>query len=180
VAQRLMPAQVRALGTLKGEPAAEPDKSVQAHARLWLQKLQTKVAAGRMTATRADNNRSCLRHFLAFVGAASDVASVNAQAVEGLSQYALRQVAERRQDRAGKQGWSLAYAKDVFAVARAFVRWLWESGTIDLPRNLDSRGFDFGGHGQVVQTWTVEEFQRAVAAAPASSGWPSSSWRTAA
>ncbi len=150
---------------MRGADAA-PGKCVEEHVERWLKKLQAKVDAGRMTAARCANNRTCLAALKSYLGPQSDVSGINAQTLEGFYLHCLSQIAARRQDQAGKQGWSVAYARDVFAVARAFVRWLWESSTIELPKNIDSRSFDFGGSGQVNKTWTVGEFQRVVGAAP--------------
>jgi integrase len=161
----LRPQVQAAVSTLRGEPAPA-DKAVEAHAERWLQKLQAKVNAGRMTAARCANNRTCLVALKNYLGPQSDVTGIDAQTLEGFYLHCLSQIAARRQDKAGKQGWSVAYARDVFAVARAFIRWLWESGTIELPKNIDSRSFDFGSNGQAVQTWAVEEFQKIVTAAP--------------
>jgi integrase len=166
VAARLMPAQVQAIGTLKGEPAAAPDKTVQAHAGLWLKSLQAKVSVGGMTATRCDCNRSCLRHFIGHLGGGTDITAVNAGAIQSFYNHCLSQLGMRLKDKAGEAGWSRAYARDVFATGRAFVRWLWEVGTIELPRNLNSHGFTFGNGGQKVRTWTVDDFKNVVRAAP--------------
>jgi integrase len=148
-----------ALASLKGQPAAA-GRTVQEHADRWLQRSQARVQAGQMTAARHDANRSCLRHLVAFLGAGSDVEVVNAQAVDGFYLHCLSQVTARRSGGKGA-GWSVAYARDVFAVARAFVRYLYEGGLIERPRNLDSRNFDFGSSGQVVKTWTAAEFGEA-------------------
>jgi integrase len=160
----LQPAQVAALETVvRGEPASAPDRTVGAYAEMWLERLRAKVAAGGMSANRCDINRRCLLHFTHHVGANADVTGVNEAAVEGFYLFCQGQVALRLKDKS--QGFSLAYAKDVFATARSFVRWLWESGTIELPRNLESRGFDFGAAGQKVRTWTPTEFQRVIGSA---------------
>jgi integrase len=169
VRDRLPPARVQQIEdanrAIRGQSAA-PDKTVEAQAERWLKKLQAKVDAGRMTAARCANNRTCLEHFKTYLGAQSDATGINAQTLEGFYLHCLTQITARRQDPAEKQGWSVAYARDVFAVARAFIRWLWENGTIELPKNIDSRSFDFGSNGQEVQTWSVAEFKRIVAAAP--------------
>jgi integrase len=165
VACQIPPHSLTALDNLR-EAGAAPGKSVEEHAERWLKKLQAKVDAGRMTAARCANNRTCLEHLKTYLGASSDVSGITAQAVEGFYLHCLSQIAARRQDKAGKLGWSVAYARDVFAVARAFIRWLSDCDAIPLPKNLNSRSFDFGGSGQVNKTWTVTEFQKIVKAAP--------------
>jgi integrase len=59
-----------------------------------------------------------------------------------------------------REAWSVDYAKKVFGVARSFVRFLWEGRLIELPRNVDSKLFQFGSGLKVVRTWTVEEFKQ--------------------
>jgi integrase len=59
----------------------------------------------------------------------------------------------------------VAYARDVFSVAKSFVRWLWESGVIELPKNIGSKAFRFGSQARAIVTWTPEEFRSAVGAA---------------
>jgi integrase len=168
--ERLAPERVRQLEAanqvIRGGEPAEPDKTVEAHAGVWLRHLQAKVKAGLMTAARCANNGTCLEHFKNYLGATSDVAGIDAKTVQGFYGHCLAQISSRRLDPARKNGWSVAYARDVFSVARAFIRWLCDGDTIPLPKNLNSRSFDFGGSGQVNKTWTVGEFQRVVTAAP--------------
>ncbi len=54
-----------------------------------------------------------------------------------------------------------------FHGSRCWVRWLWESGIIDMPKNLDSRRFTFGSALKNIETWTVEEVQYVVGESPA-------------
>jgi integrase len=150
--------------SFRGEPSADPDKTVAAWAGLWLQKQQQRVDAGQMTAARAANNRTCLEHFQTFLGPQSDVAGIDAERLDGFYSCCLAKVAARRRDKG--QGWSVAYAKDVFSVARAFVRWLVERDAIPPPKNLGSKSFDFGSPVRAVKTWTPEEFKRVVVEAP--------------
>jgi integrase len=149
---------------LRGEPSAAPDKTVAAWAGLWLQKQQQRVDAGQMTAARAANNRTCLEHFQTFLGPQSDVAGIDAERLDGFYFHCLAKVAARRRDKG--QGWSVAYARDVFSVARAFVRWLVERDSIPPPKNIGSKSFEFGSPARAVTTWTPEEFKRTVAEAP--------------
>lgn len=65
-----------------------------------------------------------------------------------------------------KAGWSSDYAKKVFGTARGFIRYLWKSGLVELPKNIESKGFRFNGGAKSVKTWTVEEVQRVITEAP--------------
>jgi hypothetical protein len=163
--EKLKPPAVAALDRLKGAAPAEPDRTVAAYVRRWQDTQRAKVAAGGMTAARFDNLDHCLRHFVNHVGADAAADGINEQTVESFYRHCQDQVARRRRDR--DLGWSCLYARDVFRASRAFVRWLWESRVIELPRNLDSRAWVFAGTQSSVCTWTVEEFRTAVGAAPA-------------
>jgi integrase len=164
----LPPARVQqvkdAVAGFRGEATAPAERTVQAHADAWLKAQQARVDAGQMTAARCANNRGCLEHFKTFLGPASDVAGIDAQRLDGFYQLCLRQITAGRRGLDG--GWSVSYARDVFGVAKAFVRWLVERGTIDPPRNLGSKNFRFGSPAKAVETWTVDEFKAAVEAAP--------------
>jgi integrase len=152
------------IATLRGEPTAAPDRTVQAHADIWLKDQQVRVEARQMSAARCANNRTCLEQFKTFLGPASDIGGIDADRLHAFYQHCLRQIAARHRD--DNEGWSVAYARDVFSVAKAFVRSLAEKGVIDLPRNIGSKAFKFGSPAKAVKTWTVDEFRAAVEAAP--------------
>jgi integrase len=165
MAQLLPPARAQQLldgvKALRGEPAATPDKTLKAHAEAWLQRQQALVNAGQMTAARAANNRTCLAHFSTFLGLDSDVAGIDADKWDQFYLWLLSP--DRRSERG--LAWSVAYRKDVFSVARAFVRWLWSKKVIELPRNIDQK-FKAGPAAKTVKTWTREDFKTAVREAP--------------
>jgi integrase len=162
--ENLPPARVQQIEDagklIRGEPAAAPDQTVEAHADLWLKRQQTLVEAGQMTSARCSNNRTCLDHFKSYLGPQSDAAGTDATKLEGFYLHVMGKIR-----RNGGDGWSVAYVKDVFSVARSFVRWLWERGVIELPRNIDTK-FKFGSPAKAVETWTHEDFRRAVKEAP--------------
>jgi integrase len=168
LAEHLPPARLQQLESavkgMRGEPSAPADRAVKTHAGAWLAMQQALVAAGQLTPDRCANNGTCLAHFQTFLGPDSDVAIIDASRLQAFYLHCVGQVASRRAD-PGK-GWSVAYARDVFAVAKAFIRWLWESGSVDLPKNIGSKSFRFGSPAKAVQTWTPDEFKDAVALAP--------------
>jgi integrase len=104
-----------------------------------------------------------LTHFTRWLGESADVANIDAGKLQGFYEHCLEKVAARRQDK--KAGWSLAFTKEVFAVARAWLHWLAEQGTINPPRNLATR-FRFGSAAQKIPTWTVDEIQHVIREAP--------------
>jgi integrase len=150
-----------AIKTIRGEPAAAPDQAVKAHAEAWLRRQQALAEAGQMAPARVANNRTCLGHFLAFLGPDSDVAGIDA---DNWDRFYLWLLSSERLTEKGKS-WATAYRRDVFNVARAFVRWLWEKKVIELPRNIDQK-FKAGPAAKAVTTWTPDEFKAAVQEAP--------------
>lgn len=168
IAGQLPPARVNQLQdaakSMRGEPATAVEKTVKANAGRWVATQQALVAAGSLAPDHADNRRICLNHFTAFLGEAADVNTVNAERLHDFYLWCLQKVESRRKDR--KEGWSIDYAKKVFGTARAFVRFLWESGLIELPRNLDSRGFRFNGGAKDIKVWTADEVRRVIGEAP--------------
>jgi hypothetical protein len=150
---------------LRAEPAAEPDRTVAAHVDRWIRLQQDKVAVGQLAPGRADNLRIYLTYFRDFLGATSSVEGVNAAKLQDFYSWCLDRVRQRQQDPKGKDGWSSLYTKRIFDTAKIFVKYLWESGLIELPRNIKSREFTFKVGAKAIETWTVEEFQMVLATA---------------
>jgi integrase len=166
LAQNLAPARARQLEEsvkgLRGEPASAPDKTLKAHAERWLQRRQEQsTRIGKPTASRVALDRACLTYFVAFLGPDSDVASIDADKVDQFYFWLIS--ADRQNPR--KKSWSASYRKEVFAVTRFFIRWCWEQGAVELPRNINNK-FSFGSTAPVVKTWTREDFRAAVDLAP--------------
>jgi integrase len=167
IAERLPPARLlqveTAVAGIRGQPTAEPEKTVEAHADLWLKAQQQRAEAGQMSPARVANNRTCLEHFKAFVGPQAAVAVIDAERLEGFYLHCLKKMTGKN----GQAGdWSVSYARDVFSVAKSFIGWLAGRGAIDQPKNLGSKSFKFGSPAKGVETWSPDEFRTTVAAAP--------------
>lgn len=167
IAAQLPPARVNqlqdAVKAIRGESATPTDRTIKAQADAWLTVQEKQVDAGQVTAARVNNVRMALAHFTRWLGETADVAGIDAAKLQGFYEYCLTQVGARRRDK--RAGWSLPFAKEVFAVARAWLKWLTEQGTIDPPRNLASR-FRFGSTAKKIPTWTVDEVQHVIGEAP--------------
>jgi integrase len=144
-------------------PPAVADGSVHAWAQAWQKHQQGQVEAGLLSALRAGNNQTCLAHFVAYAGRSAPVETLTAARLQGFYAFCLGKVASRR---GGSEGWSVGYARDVFSVSKAFVRWLWEQEAITLPKNIGSKAFKFGNGYKQIKTWTAEEFKWVVSEAP--------------
>jgi integrase len=162
-AENLAPARKQqiedAAKAIRGECTTSAERTVESYTEAWLRYQQARVNAGQMTAGRCANNRTCLEQFKAFIGPQVDVGGIDAAKLEGFYLYCLAKIT-------AEDGWSISYARDVFSVAKAFIRWLVERGAIDPPRNLASKSFKFGSPAKVVKTWTADEFRAAIEAAP--------------
>jgi integrase len=150
--------ELQANALLDGPPAPT-DGTLAAQVERWVTTHQAQVAAGNMTPDRADGNRIALYHFRDWLGSVA-VADIDAAKLHDFYVWCLAKVEQRQAD--PKAGWSAEYAKRVFATARTFVRFLWEGGLIELPRNIDSKGFRFGNGAKAVKTWTPDEVRMVI------------------
>jgi integrase len=153
----------KSVAGLRGESTTPVDRTVQAHAKAWHALQEAQAAAGQLTAARVNNVKMALSHFERFLGPDADVGTIDAALLQGFYTHCLSMISARRSD--SSAGWSVPFAKEVFAVARAWLRWLTEQGTIDPPRNLASR-FRFGSTAKKIPTWTVDEVQTVIGEAP--------------
>jgi integrase len=160
--ERVAQIQAQAKAVLDA-PTVPPDRSVNAQVDRWVATQQAQVSAGNMTPDQADNRRISVYHFRDWCGPVA-VEQIDGVKLHNFYLWCLRKVEERHNDTTG--GWSVVYAKKVFATARSFVRFLWESGLIELPRNIDSKAFRFGNGVKAVSTWTADEVQKVIAEAP--------------
>src|SRR5262249_3563906 len=150
---------------IDGSKEVEVSRTVGGQVDRWVSLQQSLAQAGRITPDRADNNRICLYHFRDFLGTQTPLEVIDAHRLQDYFLHCLGKVSERTKDREKKAGWSADYATKVFGVARQFIRFLWESNLIDLPRNIDSKAFRFCTGARTSQTGTVEEFRTLVSAA---------------
>jgi integrase len=165
--ERLPPARLQqiegGINAIRGESVASADRTIQTHASAWIASLNAQADAGGLTVTRVNNVRMAVAHFARWLGETADVQSIDASKVQGYYEHCLSQISARRKNE--KEGWSLSFAKEVFAVCRAWIRWLSEQGVIDAPRNLASR-FRFGSNASRVAVWTADEVRRVISEAP--------------
>ena len=149
--------QIRdAVTMLRGGNTAAPGRTVADMVSSWLAKLRHQVAVGGMSGDRLRNIRSILAHFAAFVGETADVSTITAEVLDGFHSFCLSKIAETQ--------WSPAYAKEVFASVRQWIRYLVQLGAISPPANLHAR-WRFGPIAREVQIFTVAEVQQLTGAA---------------
>lgn len=167
IAERLPPGRVSQIESaskaIRGESATKPERTVQAFMDDWLSNQRALAAIGELSPRRYDCVGVCVRHFASFVGETTDAATINAECLDAFYRYALSRICDKREGNNG--GWSAIYAKEVFSNTRRFVRWLWERGIIEMPKNLNSRSFRFGPPSKTIETWSLEEIRKAIGTA---------------
>ena len=130
------------------DSVAVPDeRTISRHVDRWVQTQQARVAAGQMAPDQADNLRIALYHFRDWLGVTAPVDGIDAGKFHDFYLWCLA------------KDWSNDYKKKVFGTARTFIRFLWESDVILLPKNLESKGFRFNAGNKVIVTWTPLEFR---------------------
>ncbi len=118
-------------------------RTVGAAIKVCVDRKAAQAASGERSVGRWDAFRCHLQHFADWVGSGGDIALIDASTLENYHSHLLTEIGKRRND--SKAGLSRKYAQDLFGSARQFVRWAWGRGLIELPRNIDSRDFAFGG-----------------------------------
>jgi integrase len=155
-----------AVKNIRGEAEVNTDKSIKGRIDEYVKAQQDKARAGQLSPDRADNIRIGLGHFGEYVGGA-ELDRIDQDLVDGFHGFLLAKIRARKEDPAHKAGWSPAYANKVYSWFTTFVRWLWERKLIELPRNLNKKGFKSGP--KKITVWTVEEFKAALEATPKAS-----------
>jgi integrase len=152
---------------LRGDKHAEPVRTVKSEIEAWLRTKQNQAAIGAVTSHRVKVLRVHMPQVEVIFGGDTDPATIDVEKLEQAYNFCLSKIADRSSGPGSghEGGWSRSYADNLFADLRVWVRWLWEKGVIELPKNLDSRRFSFGARTKNIQTWTVEEVREAVAAA---------------
>jgi hypothetical protein len=146
----------RGVKELRGEQAAEPDRTVKALGDAWLASLETQVTINVLTPASYDRLRKMFVHAVAFFGEPADISSINAEQMEAFYHYCLSRIADNK--------WTRLYAKMIFTVAKQWVGWLAERGTIPYPANF-RRQWRFGSTLKQVEIWPTEDVRRIIDAA---------------
>jgi hypothetical protein len=138
-----------------GKPPTPADQQVGTLAKQWLVKIRTK----RVPDAAADCERR-IRELLKHVDPSADAAELQwASILDSFHTLCCQRIREREAD--PEQGWSGRWAKDVFADARTFIRWLSDSERISPPRNL-AHQFRFDIEREEPNPWTIQEVQTAL------------------
>jgi len=143
---------------LKREKAAPAGKSIGALAEKWSAAHQEEARKGLRSSDGANNQRIILDHFVRFAGPTNAVDTITADLVHRWYVQCQGEVIKRDIDNAA--GWSVAYARTVFAISRSFVKWLWEREHLStIPRNLNSQQFRFERPESAIPTFEDSEIR---------------------
>ncbi len=132
--------------------SADPDRRIGKQVELWVGTERARMKAGKLGANRFAMNRLCLYHFRDWVGAEAGVEVITE--AKWLEFHGW--LAGRLEDGT----WGVEHCDRVRAVAKRFVRFLYEMRLIELPRNLDNRGLSFKKAPQKIATFSVNEVQK--------------------
>ncbi len=136
---------------LRNAPEAPPEKTIGRLVNTWVETEAQRVRAGKLGLARANMNRVCLHHFRNWLGANSPVEAVT----EGkwLEWYTFLS------GQISKGVWDVSHVDRIFAVARRFVRFLWDMRLVELPRNLDSKRLAFTVSPKEIEVFSTEELK---------------------
>ncbi len=145
------------LETLLDSPEATTEKTVGKLAESFLATETSRVNAGKLGLSRASMNRICLRHFTDWLNPLSPVDSIDELKWQNWYNFLTSQIASKI--------WIVSHCDRIFAVAKRFVRYLWEMRLIELPRNLDSRNLSFAVSPSKIVVWTTDEIKKLLSVA---------------
>jgi integrase len=134
------------------ESPAMTDRTIGRMVDTWIQNERDRITAGKLTHSRADQNRICLCHFRDWIGSATPVEALTA--VKWLEWYNFLA------DKLKSGTWTSSHVDRIFGVSKRFVIFLWELELIDRPRNLDKRSLSFEIPKTAIQTWSDDEIRR--------------------
>lgn len=130
------------------------DETFSANAERFLTGKRTEVAAGQLSAIRADSLRTYLDVVMEFTGRTTSVSKIDQGTVAAFRTHLLERVAAKQM--------SDYYARDIFAAFKQFVRWL-ASNTDKLehlPKNIDDKRLTISIGQRKAKTLDREQIQK--------------------
>ena len=123
----------------------------------FLARKKSQAQTGQKSVGRFANLESYLKRFKEFVGADEPAKSIDAITLSDYHEELLELIeAEKIGDYT---------ARDRFAAVKQFVRWTWEMGACELPRNIESRELSIGVTAGDVQPMPLDALRARVAKA---------------
>jgi len=145
----------------RGGPVPD-DQTIDGQVERWLSRQEARVRAGTIVPGTFSNKREGVRHFRDWIGGDMPASAITEDRIEDYHTYLLGKIGEREADPDRKKGWSREYAREVFSVARSFIRYLWERSLIQLPKNMGSHDLRFKVGPKAIVTMTDDEVRTLV------------------
>ena len=116
----------------RSRAAPKTDATVARYIRLFLDRKRTLASSGELSLDQYDLLRVCLEHFERWHGGTRPIESIDSTTLIEYHSALLSQATS------GGKGGSRHSAKHRMGRLRQFVRWCWELGALELPRNINS------------------------------------------
>lgn len=130
------------------------DETFAANIQVFLSGKRTEVAAGQLSAIRADSLRSYLDIVMEFTGRTTSVSKIDQETLSTFRTHLLQRIAAKQV--------SDYYARDIFAAFKTFIRWL-ASNTDKLehlPKNIDDKRLTISIGQMKAKTLNREQIQK--------------------
>jgi integrase len=137
------------------------DDTFASNVERFLQEKRNEVAAGQLSAARADSLRTYLDIVMEYTGRTTSVASIDQGTLPAFRNHLLQRLAAKEI--------SDYYARDVFSAFRLFVRWLANNTNKleHLPKNIDDKKLSISVAVRKVKTLPPDQLQIVLKAANA-------------
>lgn len=130
------------------------DETFAANIQVFLSGKRTEVAAGQLSAVRADSLRSYLDIVMEFTGRTTSVSKIDQETLSTFRTHLLQRIAAKQM--------SDYYARDIFAAFKMFIRWV-ASNTNKLehlPKNIDDKRLTISISQRKAKTLNLEQIQK--------------------
>jgi integrase len=136
----------------------------------WAALQQARSRAGEIDQRRADSYGENLAVFVRQVGGETIAAQINAVTLERYHTWVLGQIGQRREwlargDGGPRQGIAPAYGQVLWSCCKTFLRWVYERGVIELPRNFNRLKVSVKASDRTIPLFRLSELRTLVEAA---------------
>jgi integrase len=135
------------------------DRQMKAMVTRFLNHKVQQAGTGLKSDGRVINIATYLRQFENFVGSDRPLSDINALTLFDYHGKAMTDMATGQLSSYG--------ARDRMQIAKQFIRWAWEMGVLDLPRNIDSKDLTISVDQQEIKVFEFDKLKDILNAAPA-------------
>jgi len=152
------------------QPAEEVTNANRSLIDAYLKTQRTRVNTGQISTDRYEASRNHIESFAKWITTTDNdsILSVSSVKWQDFYDWLSDQIALRRKWRVDgmkdkKQGFSPAYARDVFNSTRLLIEWLGDIGKMAVPGNIRSKKLVFKVPKKRIDTFSTEEVRRLIA-----------------